>query len=247
MNTDQRSPQNRIHVIGPKRAFSARQRLLRGAAVLLATATFLAAVPLAANAAPRSSEKSHDNMTVSSSALVLNPDKAASEVLQKAIEKARAQDPAGFNLRLSLITSSKAVTKYLASFRGLDWSTQVNGLAASMPMDALTGMVDLMEKKIVEYKVRPASTSSNWVTMTVHKDLMASYLGTSSESTNPGELTTFGWGSLPQCPSAWAAFWAWFAFNTAFCGPFAAYPPAAVACALGLGLAGMIVDFNRGC
>ncbi|MEV7605120.1 hypothetical protein AB0N65_06740 [Paenarthrobacter sp. NPDC089322] len=173
----------------------------------MATATFLAAVPLTANAAPRSSEKSHDNKTVSSSALVLNPDKAASEVLQQAIEKARAQDPAGFKLRVSLITSSKAVTKYLASFRGLDWSTQVNGLAASMPTDALTGMVDLMEKKIVEYKVRPASTSSNWVTMTVHKDLMAAQLGTSGESTNSGELTTFGWGSLPQCPSAWAAFW----------------------------------------
>ena len=225
----------------PKMSVSWRKRGLQIAAVLLTTATFLASVPLVAQAASPEPVKSHDNKTVSTSTLVVNPDRVASEQLHHAIEKVKAQDPLGFEVRVNLITSSKAVSKYLKSFKGLDKNMQIEGLAASMPTDALTGMIDLMEKRVLEYKVRPASDSSNWVTMIVHKDAMASY------TNDPGALTTFGWGSLPQCPSAWAAFWAWFAFNTAFCGPFAAYPPAAVGCALGLGLAGMIVDFNRGC
>ncbi|ASN19304.1 hypothetical protein [Arthrobacter sp. YN] len=218
-----------------------RKQGLQIAAVILTTATLLASVPLAAHAAPPEPVAAYDNKTVSTSTLVVNPDRAASEELHQAIEKVKAQDPLGFEVRLNLITSSKAVSKYLKSFKGLDRDVQIEGMAASMPTDALTGMIDLMEKKILEYKVRPASDSSNWVTMIVNKDAMASY------TSDSGTPTTFGWGSFPQCPSAWAAFWAWFAFNTAFCGPFAAYPPAAVACALGLGLAGMIVDFNRGC
>jgi hypothetical protein len=225
-----------------------RQRLLKTAAVLLAATTFLSAVPLGANAAPRGSEKSQDDKKVTSSTLVRNPDRRASELLNQSINEAKAQDPDGFDTRVRMIYSSKAVSKYVASFKGLDRDIQVSGLAASMPTEALAGMVDLMEKKIVEYKVRPASASSSWVTMTVHKDLLAAYSADSAViSDDLGQLTARGWGSLPQCPSAWAAFWAWFAFNTAFCGPFAAYPPAAVACALGLGLGGMILDFNRGC
>ncbi|WP_139244847.1 MULTISPECIES: hypothetical protein [unclassified Arthrobacter] len=171
----------------------------------------------------------------------MNPDKQALEMLGQAVQKAKAQDPSGFDQRIKLITSSKALVEYLASYKGLDRSMQIEGLAASMPTDALTGMADMMDKKVIEYKVRPASASSNWVTMSVKQDRMASY------SDNSGAVTTLGLGSLPQCPSAWAAFWAWFAFNTAFCAPFAAYPPAAVACALGLGLGGMIIDFNKGC
>ncbi|MFC8041258.1 hypothetical protein ACFUOZ_18055 [Paenarthrobacter sp. NPDC057355] len=224
-----------------KQALTWRRRILKSATVLLATATFLASVPLGAQAATTSPKKSHDDKTVSTTTLVANPDRLASKALFQAIDKAREVDPIGFDARVKLISSSKAVLKYVTSFKGLDRSMQIDGLAASMPTDALNGMVDLMERKIVEYKVQPASGSSNWVTMIVHKEAFQPDQATS------GDLTTFGLGSLPQCPSAWAAFWAWFAFNAAFCGPFAAYPPAAFGCALGLGLAGMVIDFNRGC
>lgn len=51
--------------------------------------------------------------------------------------------------------------------------------------------------------------------------------------------------AMPACGKAWAAFAAWLAGTTMLCAPFSG--PAAWACAVGMGLLGLMPDFNKAC
>lgn len=148
------------------------------------------------------------------------------------VRSAEAADPAGFAERVELIHGSSKTLAYLKSFKGLDLDEQVSGLAAAMPTEALTGFTQLVQTGGIEFKVK--ALKNGWFSseMIVHEQTL---------------VQTRDLGSLPRCPSAWAAFWAWFAVNVTTCGAFAAFPVAAFACAAGFAVGGAIIDFNRGC
>lgn len=128
------------------------------------------------------------------------------------------------------------MTKYLRSFSGLDFRLQRDFMAASMPTDALTGLVDMMKKGVIEFKVSKISADSFSSEMIIHK-----------AENQSGAMSSMALGSLPRCASALAAFWAWFAVNGAMCGAFAPMPPLAFSCAVGFAIGGAIIDFNMSC
>ncbi|WP_139146598.1 hypothetical protein [Arthrobacter sp. SW1] len=150
----------------------------------------------------------------------------------KAAQAVEAADPQGFAERVALIRASSKTMAYLKSFKGLDLNEQVVILASAMPTDALTGFTQLVQAGGIEFKVTALRNSWFRSEMIVHEQPLI----------QPQDL-----GSLPRCPSAWAAFWAWFAVNAATCGAFAPFPVAAFACAAGFAVGGAIIDFNRGC
>lgn len=51
--------------------------------------------------------------------------------------------------------------------------------------------------------------------------------------------------AMPACPKAWVAFSAWLIGTSMLCAPFSG--PAAWACALAMGLLGLMPDFNKAC
>lgn len=51
--------------------------------------------------------------------------------------------------------------------------------------------------------------------------------------------------AMLACPKAWVAFSAWLVGTTMLCAPFSG--PAAWACALAMGLLGLMPDFNKAC
>lgn len=191
--------------------------------------------PSAAMAAPKPDApvvKQIDENTKSLTTLSQAPTEVQRQQGLKAIQAAEAADPAGFAERVKLVHASPRTLAYLKSFKGLDLSEQVSGLAAMMPTEALTGFTQLVQTGTIEFKVKALKHGWYSSEMIVHEQPL---------------VQTRDLGSLPRCPSAWAAFWAWFAVNVTTCGAFTPFPVAAFACAAGFAIGGAIIDFNRGC
>lgn len=161
-----------------------------------------------------------------------------SEVIesQKFIASERSKDSVAFGQKVNIVKNSVATMAYIKSFEGVDADLQVEALSATMPEDALLGFTDMLDKGIIVFEVSKNSDDTFTSKMTV-----------STSELSPGEVSARGLGDLPQCASAWAAFWAWFAVNGAMCGALAPMPVAAFACAAGYAVGGMIIDFNAGC
>ncbi|WP_307497338.1 hypothetical protein [Arthrobacter woluwensis] len=161
----------------------------------------------------------------------LRPTSEALDQAKTVVDQKRQADPALFTRKTAMILASPATTAYLKKFDYASLTDQSDILAASMPTEALQGFTQMLDTKAIEMAV--VRTDDGYTTvMTVHK---ASGVGPQDR------------GNLPQCPPAWAAFWAWFATNAAVCGPMAAMPVAAFACAAGFAVGGTIIDFNEGC
>lgn len=191
--------------------------------------------PSAAIAAPKPDSpvvKQIDEYTKSMTTVSRTPTEAQEQQGRATIRAAEAADPAAFAERVSLIKASPKTLAYLKSFKGLDVNEQIAGLAASMPTEPLSGFTGLVEAGAIEFKVKTIKNGWYSTEMIVREQPL---------------VQTRDLGSLPRCPSAWAAFWAWFAVNVTTCGAFAPFPVAAFACAAGFAVGGAIIDFNRGC
>ena len=176
--------------------------------------------------------KQVDENTKSLTTVSPTPTEAQKQQGRATIQAAEAADPAAFAERVNLIRASPKTLAFLKSFKGLDVNEQISGLAASMPTEPLIGFTGLVEAGAIEFKVKTIKNGWYSTEMIVHEQPL---------------VQTRDLGSLPRCPSAWAAFWAWFAVNVTTCGAFAPFPVAAFACAAGFAVGGAIIDFNRGC
>lgn len=149
-----------------------------------------------------------------------------------------AVDPDDFQERMSILEDAPAIDTYLERFDDVDVEQQKAFFAASMPTEALRSFVDMTTKGALDIRVTPMSDG----TLVTSVEIDPTY-GFTAPAKNQGGTT-----ALPACPSAWAAFWAWYATEAAFCGAMGFFGPgAALACALAMGLGGTALDFNRGC
>ncbi|MDJ0353580.1 MULTISPECIES: hypothetical protein [Micrococcaceae] len=149
-----------------------------------------------------------------------------------------AADPTDFQERMNILDDAPAIDTYLERFDNVDVDQQKAFFAASMPTEALRSFVDMTNKGALDIRV----TSMSDGTLATSVEIDPTY-GFTAPAKNQGETT-----ALPSCPSAWAAFWAWYATEAAFCGAMGFFGPgAALACALAMGLGGTALDFNRGC
>lgn len=149
-----------------------------------------------------------------------------------------AADPADFQERMDILDHAPAIDTYLARFDSFDVHQQKAFFAASMPTAALRSFVDMTNTGALDIVVTPKADG----TLATSVKIDPTY-GFTSPTKGQGAMA-----ALPACPSAWAAFWAWYATEAAFCGAMGFFGPgAALACALAMGLGGTALDFNRGC
>ncbi|MCZ9884520.1 hypothetical protein [Arthrobacter sp. B2a2-09] len=203
------------------------------ALVAVVAVVFGSVAPAAANAA--------ENRTVVGSgegAVLLEPTKAQRAEAMKRLEQARLADPAGFANRLDLIQESKELREYLSSDSRFDSGLQQQFLAASMPTDILESLVSL--------------TDSGYLTLELadgpNKTKVAKLIKAERSMIGGGKGSMGKKPMFPQCPSAWAALWAWWGTNAAFCGAMGFFGPmAALGCSAAMAIAGSVIDFNRGC
>ena len=150
----------------------------------------------------------------------------------------RAQDPRGFSLRLRMIEDSPQLNAHLAADKRFDVGLQRQFLAVTMPTDVLAALIDLVDSRYLELSVRE---NADGTTVASVKKASPMIGGGRLGATSVKPL-------LPQCPSAWAAFWAWWSTNAAFCGAMGFFGPgAALACSFAMAVAGSVIDYNRGC
>ncbi|MBT2513416.1 hypothetical protein [Arthrobacter sp. ISL-30] len=156
----------------------------------------------------------------------------------KRLEQSRTEDPAGFAQRLRMIQDSHALTTFLSSDSRFDSGLQQQFLAASMPTDVLESLVVLTETGFLTLEVKDGPNGSKVGKINKAKPTMLGG-GVGSMALKP---------MFPQCPAAWAALWAWWGTNAAFCGAMGFFGPmAALGCSAAMAIAGSVIDFNRGC
>ncbi|MBP2268980.1 hypothetical protein J3A64_004444 [Pseudarthrobacter sp. PvP004] len=154
------------------------------------------------------------------------------------LEQARLQDPTGFSQRVKLIQSSKPLKKYLSADRRFDARQQQEFLAASMPTDALESLVSLTDSGYLTLQLTDGPKNTKVAKLVKAKPVMV----------GGGKGSTAMMPMYPQCPSAWAALWAWWGTNMAFCGAMGFFGPMAmIGCSAAMTIAGGFIDFNRGC
>lgn len=158
---------------------------------------------------------------------------------KKVIKAEKLKSPATFKRKISLIRKSPATMDYIKSYSGVNVDLQVQSLAGSMPLDALTGFTEMLDAGVISFDTTKNSDGSFTVKISISDS------GTPAGSANGIPVATPA--AWPACASAWAAFWAWFATEGAMCGALAGMPAAAFTCALGFGVGGLVVDFNAGC
>lgn len=148
-----------------------------------------------------------------------------------------AEDPADFHTRMSILDDAPAIDAYLGNFE-FDIEQQKMYLAALMPTEALRGFVDMTNQGMLTLTVTQSESGEKITTIQVEDQPTTIAPKAGNASIN----------AFPACPSAWAAFYAWYATNAAFCGAMGFFgPAAAIGCGLAMGLAGTALDFNRGC
>lgn len=169
---------------------------------------------------------------------LLQPTQAQADEAMERLEQARSNDPAGFAERLRIINKSKPLTAFLSSDSRFGSGLQQNFLAASMPTDVLNSLIELTDTGYLSLEVSDGPNNIKVAKIIKAKPSMVGG-GKGSMSMKP---------MLPQCPSAWAALWAWWGTNAAFCGALGIFGPmAALGCSAAMAIAGSVIDFNRGC
>ncbi|MBP2319125.1 hypothetical protein ACFP47_11640 [Nesterenkonia lacusekhoensis] len=156
-----------------------------------------------------------------------------SVVAEEVIEQAQAEDPEGFENRTDLVLNTE-------SFQSLPGEASLNDRAADAEVLAatvedeqvLTGLMEMLDAGVIT----PETTEDGEDYWHVHEDKVEELqVGTDGATT----------ASMPQCPAAWTAALSWISINGGKCALFG--PKAAVACAIGYGIAGEIIDYNRAC
>lgn len=180
-----------------------------------------------------------DTMENSSSYTVSAPSSEDLIQARRTIKAEKLKDPETFNRKVSIIRKSPATMDYIKSYSGVNVDLQVQSLAGSMPLEPLTGFTEMLDAGVISFDTVKNTNGSFTVTVEVENQ--------TPSTGDPNGLPVANPAAWPACASAWAAFWAWFATEGAMCGAFAGMPVAAVTCALGFGLGGLIVDFNAGC
>ncbi|YCH06208.1 hypothetical protein ACTAQJ_13890 [Arthrobacter sp. alpha11c] len=171
-------------------------------------------------------------------AILLEPTNAQKAEAMKRLEQARLTDPSGFAKRLELIRGSKELTQYLSSDSRFDGGLQQQFLAASMPTDVLKALVSLTDSGYLNLEVVDGQNNAKVAKLSKAEPRM---IGGGKGSTAMKPM-------FPQCPSAWAALWAWWGTNAAFWGAMGFFGPmAALGCSAAMAIAGSVIDFNRGC
>lgn len=145
----------------------------------------------------------------------------------EAISRAKASDRAGFDHRLALIRQSRAFMDVLKKYTS-DQELNAEFFAAVSTDEQAAALVKNTKGK--HYVV--SGTQADPVVTLVDGPVPRAKLG----------VVTNG---MPACPKAWVAFSAWLVGTTMLCAPFSG--PAAWACAVAMGLLGLMPDFNKAC
>lgn len=105
-----------------------------------------------------------------------------------------------------------------------------------MPTDVLDSLVDLTNSGSLSLEVRAGENNAEIARIVTAEPIMVG-----------GGKCSMGMQPLfPQCPPAWAALWAWWGTNAAFCGALGFFGPmAAFGCSAVMAIAGSAMDFNR--
>ena len=201
-------------------------------ALLSVLGVFLASV------GPASAAGSRTVASAASGVSILQPTQAQTAEAMSRLERARETDPSGYANRLSLIKESRALTKFLSSDSRFDGQMQQQFLAASLPTDVLEALIELTDIGYLKLSVEDGPNGAKIAKITKAKTPM---IGGRKGSMSMKPM-------FPQCPSAWAALWAWWGTNAAFCGAMGFFGPmAALGCSAAMAIAGSVIDFNRGC
>jgi hypothetical protein len=204
---------------------------------LVATFTAVVAI-LVASVGPAGAAGAKTIAAASSGVALLQPTAAQAEEAMWRLEQAKLADPTGFAERLRIIEKSKPLTTFLASDSRFDAKLQQNFLAASMPTEILEALVELTDSGYISLEVSDGPNNAKIAKIVKAKPTMVGG-GKGSMGMQP---------MFPQCPSAWAALWAWWGTNAAFCGALGFFGPmAALGCSAAMAIAGSVIDFNRGC
>lgn len=151
------------------------------------------------------------------------------------IEEARLADPAGFDQKVDVITSSTETMQLLGSmsYRDMTADLQAELFAATADSEVIQGLVYGSEKGYIT-AVDDGGTRS----LTIDGP---------SPSAQKGDASTSA-VAFPQCPSAWAAFTAWFVTTYPYCAAVTTLGFWwGLACAGLTSLGSSVIDFNGGC
>lgn len=177
----------------------------------------LAAVPVMSSAAT--------DVPVVASSRAKSPSGATAYTV---IADAKASDP-GFKKRRALMASSDAFVLVLQQTT-TDYKVNLDFFAAiSTDQQA----ADLVVNTAGKHYVVSGTQENPDVQLVAGEASDAADLGVNAKS------------AMPRCAKAWAAFSAWLVGTTLLCAPFSG--PAAWACALTMGLLGLMPDFNKAC
>jgi hypothetical protein len=204
---------------------------------LVATFTAVVAI-MVASVGPAGAAGAKTIAAASSGVALLQPTPAQMQEALNRLGQAKSSDPNGFAERLQIIEESKPLSAFLSSDSRFDSRLQQEFLAASMPTDVLMALVELTDSGYLSLEVSDGPNSSKIAKIVKAKPIMVG-----------GGMGSMGMQTaFPQCPAAWAALWAWWGTNAAFCGALGFFGPmAALGCSAAMAIAGSVIDFNRGC
>lgn len=154
-----------------------------------------------------------------------------------AVAEALNADSQEFLKTVSILEESASIQNYLAAYPEFDSHDQLEVLALGFSPEAAQAFVQLLDSGELVISADRDSDGSPAPTMEAAAAV--------DVSSGPVAVAAAG---FPQCPSAWAALYAWFATEAAFCGALGFFGPgAALGCAAAMTLLGTIPDYNAGC
>ncbi|WP_422936230.1 hypothetical protein [Sinomonas sp. P47F7] len=159
------------------------------------------------------------------------------------LDAAKKSDPAGFAQRMRMLQHADALNAFLFGDSRFDGHLQQEFVAASMPSDALEGLIEMTDAGVLKLDLskNAAGRVVSKMSFVHHKVVLGG--GIHTTAIKPADLST-----LPQCPSAWAALYAWFAESTMLCELMGFFGPwSMLGCYAFFLVAGMVIDFNMSC
>ncbi|WP_336852493.1 hypothetical protein [Sinomonas albida] len=205
-------------------------------AAISTLALFMASLTPASAAPPHTADQA-------SGIAITQPTPQQREAALAKLGAAKSTDPVGFGQRMRMLQNADALNRFLFADARFDGRQQQEFVAASMPTDALQGLIEMTDAGMLKFEFVKNSNGqpAAKVSKGHPRPLIGGGLGTTS-------IRPAGLDSLPQCPSAWAAFWAWYANTTLVCEALGFFGPwTAAGCYLALALGGMVIDFNMSC
>lgn len=153
-----------------------------------------------------------------------------------AVSDALREDSQDFLQTVSILGESSAIQDYLAAYAEFDPQDQLEVMALGFSPESAQAFVQLLD--------------SGELAISADRDVdgnPAPTLEAPDATVASGQVGVAAIG-FPQCPSAWAALYAWFATEAAFCGALGFFGPgAALGCAAAMTVLGTIPDYNAGC